>query len=328
MEKKIVKAEILWTRKCPLSCSYCAMATGEGNSKIRDFWLEGMDVLKMLDCEFAAFYGAEPLADFENLPEVMGYAEDIGIATTLITSGQDVALYKKLQKYIECGGRSLSMSYDMIPIGAHSDVKMQRAEKALTWFKEECSNVRDVAAIATVTRTNFKALPDTIKKMSDKGIWMFFDLIHPDRGQRGSKCAGSNSDLLILPEDIGELNTVLEEVISLKKQGYLVHASEQYIRMLFDKHCTLLMNYNWQCGRYKEFPSWVTVNPDGKVLYCDDYQEKGRILLTDLYEKWERFVLEGVRSVTKCRGCAWNTHIDAHAIKAGTYNIGDYVHGK
>ena len=66
---QIVKAEILWTRKCPLSCPYCSMANGRSNDLSIDQWKKGFDNLKQLGCGFAAFYGAEPLADFNKLGE-------------------------------------------------------------------------------------------------------------------------------------------------------------------------------------------------------------------------------------------------------------------
>jgi MoaA/NifB/PqqE/SkfB family radical SAM enzyme len=119
----IVKAEILWSRTCPLSCSYCAMPDGRKNSPTIEQWCEGFRQLKKLGCSFAAFYGAEPLHDFDKLPEVIQFAEDIGIHTTVITSGVSTDARSKLKTLYEHGLRSLTTSYDEVYLDSSSKVK-------------------------------------------------------------------------------------------------------------------------------------------------------------------------------------------------------------
>lgn len=186
----ITKAEILWTRQCPLKCSYCAMATGGSNDKPYIFWQNTADELKKLQCRFAAFYGAEPLADEKNigkLASVLLYFDKIGIDTTIITSGVVPRLREKLKLLHDFNLKSLTMSYDIEPLDKSSKVKSNKALETLQWFKS-LGNIRDVATITTLTRTNFRLLEDHIKRMTDLGIWVFFDLIHDDRLQPGGKC--------------------------------------------------------------------------------------------------------------------------------------------
>ncbi len=324
----IVKAEILWTRICSLRCSYCGMADGRVNSLPLHLWFQGVDNLKYLGCGFIAFYGAEPLLDFNLLPKVVGYAEKSGIHTTVISSGVVANFYEKLDILYQEGARSLSMSFDMVDLDKFSELKTSRAVEGLTYFKNK--GVRDVAAIATLTSKNYTLYPSMVKRMSELGIWCFFDLIHWDRGQPGSKCRNYDGikDLLFSKEDIEGLVLVLQKVEKLKEEGFLCHSSKAFLRELTKNNCELIRNYNWNCGDEKDFPAWVTIDCNGLVYCCDDFQPRGSsFLIYDLYNRWEEFGKFWKPIVRKgCSGCCWNTHIDAHLIKRGDLPFSDYVH--
>ena len=328
---KIVKAEILFSRQCNLSCSYCGMVNQRVNNRSVEDWCRGMQNLKSLDCKFAAFYGAEPLLEFDKLKLIVPFAEEIGINTTIITSGIVRDFQDKLKQLHSYGAKSISMSYDMIPLDKASEAKSKGAIDSLLYFKK-LGGIRDVAAIATLTRTNFHLLPETIIKNSRLGIWTFFDFIHPDRGLPGSKCKGDAKGLLFEEKDFRPLLDVLHTVISLKEDGHLVHVSEEFINLMAQENFSLLKNFNWNCAKHDVFPSWVTIDCDGSVHYCDDFQEqrnRPKFDMCSLNKDWKKFSNYGKNLVqTRCRGCAWSTHIDAHFIKMGVNDITTYVHGK
>lgn len=330
--RQLVKAEILFSRKCNLKCSYCSMVTRRENTLSVDDWKKGMDQLKKLGCGFAAFYGAEVLLEFDKLIEVLPYAESIGIDTTIITNGTLPKTEEMLEKLYLAGASSLSMSYDPIPIDKSSQIKSDKAIELLTWFKNLGKSVRDVAAIATLTKENYSKLPEMVYEMSSMGIWTFYDIYHFDRDQPGSKTASLEPRFAFnTDEDRRRLLTVLHSVNEMRKQGYLVHTNEHYLNVLGKQNCQTLKDYNWNCSDYEVFPSWVTVDCDGVVYPCDDFQPEvaGGFKVTELYTEWFAFKKK-MKFLTKalCPGCAWNTHIGAHAIKAGLEDINDYVHGR
>jgi hypothetical protein len=163
------------------------------------------------------------------------------------------------------------------------------------------------------------------------GIWTFFDFIHPDRGLPGTKCVGSAEDLLFREEDFSALLKTLYVVNSMKEQGSLVHVSKEFLALAAQNNFSLLKNFNWNCAKVDAFPSWVTIDCDGAVHYCDDFQEKRKkpkFDMTSIHENWDKFSKYGKELVkTRCRGCAWSTHIDAHFIKMGVNSIDSYIHG-
>lgn len=305
------------------------MATGKENTLSVHQWKKGIFNLKELGCKFIAFYGAEPLLEFKKLKDVVQYAELMDIDTTIITNGTIVKTKDKLREMNEMGLRSLSMSYDPLPLDKSSQIKSLKALDTLLWFKN-LKNIRDVAAIATVTTANYKNLPEMVEVMSKHGIWTFYDIYHYDRGQVGSKTSNRAFEFEFKDWEVRDIVNVLSKVNQMKKDGYLVHTNQHYIDIL-KKDRNILMNYDWNCADYDQFPSWVTVDCDGIVYPCDDFQPKlvEPFHVTKLADRWELFSTK-MRLMTKaiCPGCFWNTHVGAHAIKGGIENINDYVHGR
>lgn len=330
---EIVKAEMLWSRICKLKCNYCGMINGKRNNVPEILWLRGVDNLKSLGCGFMAFYGAEPLMEFSNLPAIISAAETKGICTTIITSGVVPDLSKKINELYKSGARSLSVSYDIISLNKSSEQKTLTALEILDYFRTQ-GEVRDVAAIATLTSLNYLLYPEMVEKMTDKNIWSFFDIIHGDRGQAGTKCRNypGIENLLFKSKDADQLIEVLKKIQKMKSSGFLVHSSDYFLNELI-KNPALVVNYNWNCAREDNFPAWVTVDADGIVYPCDDFQPqypKGKeIYVWELYDRWNEFSNYWKQLVIDaCPGCLWNTHIDAHAIKRGVVPFSNYVHLK
>ena len=332
----IIKAEMLWTRMCPLKCSYCAMADGRRNTVCLENWERGLSQLRKLGCSFLAFYGAEPLSDFDKLPEVIFAAEQVGMHTTVITSGITTSLNEKLAELYHNGLRSITASYDAVSQDASSIMKSNKAMEVIDSFRSN-GPVRDSAIVVTLTRMNYISLPSIIKTMTEKKIWTFFDIIHPDRGQPGSKVKNTDIEYLFRKEDYVKLVKVLVEVEQLKRQGYLCHTSHNFIQTMKVAAAFMTMGehnpieaYMWKCSDYSQFPSWVTVDCDGTVYACDDFQPKDctMIKVWEIHDLWYKFANTWKKCVDKgCPGCLWNTHIDAHQIKVGTLPITDYIHG-
>ena len=325
-KKMIVKAEILWTRKCLLDCHYCKMHTGLANTRYSDFWKRGLQNLQKLNCKFIAIYGAEPLCDFDKLPRFVADAAALDIKMTVITSGIVPNWKYKLRILYDAGLRSVTVSHDMKPLDKSSATKSDNALEVLSFFKT-LGPTENTGAVATLTRTNFQEFPAMLKQMNKLQIWTFFDIIHPDRKQPGGKTRGSDYDLLFRKEDIPDLITMLKTIQKMKAEGYRTHASQSFLNYLI-KNNDVLIKFNWNCANATCFPSWVTVNCDGLVYPCDDFQPEGigipfdqLVELLPLKQKlWKKTTHD------LCSGCCWNTHLDAHFIAQGKERLDGDIH--
>lgn len=337
----LVKAEILWTRNCPLRCKYCNMVKFGSSSKIKknlDLWKKGFDNLKLLGCNFCAIYGAEPLYDFEYLPEIINHLENIGMLNTLITAYPFSDFYDKIDILIDSGLKSLTVSFDGFDnenLDNSSSRKSSLAYERVKYFQKKCSDYRDVAFVATLTRKNIDQYPDWVAVFSKEDIWMLFDIIHDDIGNSGSKCKHYNGieELLFKFEDRDKIRIFAEKMLLLKESSRnKIHTSNTFLNTIKNDP-DILVRRDWNCAKEEIFPSWVTINNDGQVFICDDFQptisKEDKIYFWDfdslevyniLKEYWKN------RTLRDCKGCMWNTHIDANAIKSGMEAYRSYIH--
>jgi MoaA/NifB/PqqE/SkfB family radical SAM enzyme len=327
--KKIIKAEILWSRICSLHCDYCAMVTGREVKKDMNLWKQGVDQLKKLHCKFVAIYGAEPLMDFEGLPEFIKYLAKKNILMTLITNCCVSNLREKLNILYKSGLRSLSVSYDGdIKYSKSIRAKANQGLETIYWFKNKYQDLRDVACIGTANRKNFKTFPKLIEQFTKDNIWFLFDFIHNDRFQYGSKCKNSplTNELLFKPSDMPEIVKILIKIKKLKDKGCLIHTSYELLNTLIMNPQILLMN-GWHCLE-TGFPSWITIDNDGEVYCCDDFhpKEREKIYFWEIYNKFDKFTKLWKEYVKQCPGCFWNTHFDANRIKMEIIDFKSYVH--
>lgn len=328
----IVKAEFLWSRKCPLSCEYCNMKMDKGNTLSVSEWCRGIDQLKELGCGFIAFYGAEPLIEFEKLGPVIQYAEKQGISTTVITSGKVPNFKDKIRELVRYGLKSLTMSYDGVEGNTkESKIKGEDSFDTLCWFQGICPDYRDVGIVATITAKNISERWDyRIHSFTMNNMHFFFDFIHFNHSPY-SKCGPVNEDLVLDFDNYYHLLWFLTSVWRAKRNGALIHVSFQYLEFMINSLGSR-QYFNprdvWHCFRNDVTPSWVTVDCDGKVYPCDDFQVDGGFDVRTIADKFDEFAKFASSKVRNCGGCCWNTHFDANLIKAGEHSINDYTRGK
>lgn len=305
------------------------MADQRKNTAPLKDWIKAFTYLRKHDPAIAVFFGAEPLHDFNKLPEVIQHCEKIGIPTTIITSGIVNDFEKKLTTLYKHKLRSLSMSFDMIDLNKGSSLKTHKAIEGLQFFKS-IGPIRDLAVIATLTKTNYHLFPDMIRQMSELEIWSLFDPLHLDRGFPGTKCSsgGGTKELMFTDEDIPGLQTMFKKVLSLKKRGFLVHASVPYLEKIIHGASSFTGKYNWKCANDVScFPSWITIDCDGKVHVCDDNHPPSPFYMTNLSAQWNDFVDYWRNYVIKnCPGCAWNNYEESYLIAKGLVPKSAFVH--
>lgn len=341
MKRLLTKAEILWTRRCPLKCSYCAMIDYDFPKAPLEQMLEGVDRLADLGCGFFAIYGSSPLwgNEFDGLPEFIQKAESRGILTTVITDGIDKKTKEKLRVLYEHGLRSLTVSFDggESPHASreakwadrHTKLKSSRGLDLVRWFRDEFDDLRDVEVVATVTKLNWRNLLEWIPILSAEGIWFSFDFLHPDRGHPGTKCKGDGGDLLFrdTPEDKAEVAQFVAALAHLRHDGALVHQSKHFLEMV-GYSPEVVTQFSWKCSAANNFPAWVTIDADGSVLPCDDFFTDRGLKVWDLDEQtlMELGIFYRAEVEEKCKGCAWSTHWDAVRIRDTGEGFDSYTH--
>jgi len=319
----IEKAELLWSRECPYACVGCTMPNPLRDIKTahrgdNEQWREGMERIKSLGSRFVAIYGAEPLTRMEGLPEVIEAIYQTGMKATIITALPLSSMLKTLLATTSLD--SVSVSYDAV----YTDLfRKKKSESGIRMLLDN-PKIKDRAVIATVTRLNVDEVPIMARLASDEGLWFLFDLYHPGAGEH-SKCGNEPGNASLEPSR-QQVRAMAVELLSLKRTGSLIHASEEYLDHISTNY-TGKTRDTWHCGGLPT--GWITVDADGSILACDDWQMRfpgGAIWdkgwTDDALASW----LQESRSL--CTGCAWNTHFDACGIEAGQVRPDTYVHGE
>ena len=257
--------------------------------------------LQELGISFAPIYGAEPLMVMPSLLNFIKNAKG-RFPVSVITNGT-LLTTKNIEELKEAGLESITVPRDITYIDKSTALKSISSDSALQFLKK---NFKDVEVICTVTKDNWKLLPELIKQMTALGIWVHFDFYHWNKGQPGSKCAG----MAELPS-IDEIEEGAIELHKLKDSGYLIHSSTE--ALIYLRTCPNQAYYEyWKC----EGGSFVTLNCDGNIYPCDDYQpesmkDKFPILKFNETWDWDTFVKVCQKEVLKCPGCFWLTHIQS-----------------
>ena len=292
------KCEVLLTRRCPLNCWYCRMKRNNWPELSPEEWSMVPEKLVELGVKFAPIYGAEPLSAYKSLLNFIKSCTEVNLPNSVITNAL-LLTEDRMKELREAGLTSVTFSYDIVPKDENTKRKQELTEKvidkALQYFE-------DVEIVVTLYSENYKCLPEIVEKFTKKGVWVHFDFYHPDRGQEGSKCCGSDS--AFKKEDLLHLRLVLEQIAD---NEYL--HPRPVMKFILD-NLELLTKYHWKCVG----GGWITLDSDGSVFGCDDFQPqsvrgKFHILKYGKEWSWGEFVDVWRKYLVDCPGCAWITHI-------------------
>lgn len=339
MRPPLVKAEILFSRLCPIRCAGCAMPWKrskalEASAKMpMEKWDLGMKQLKSLGCGILPTYGAEPLEEFGRLIEYIDLSRRNDLEVTLITSCMGMTKERLRELYVS-GLNSLTVSVDgedaSFVKNAHSLKKSQEGWKWIEIWKDQWPDL-DAEVCMTATRDNYKLIPTLVEYFSNRGIWLHFDILHSNRGQPGSKVQESRKldNLLLRDEDLPSFKKVCEDLLHMKDSGKLIHPSREALNLAAS---TKGVNFGWQCCNMEQgFIGMVTVNADGACQPCDDLNppelDDDPIYVWELADRFEEYISRVPRYVKKydCR-CSWLTHLDAELIYNGLHSAEHYYH--
>jgi len=325
---KLIKAEVLFTRRCNRSCNYCGMKRELPEAPV-DLMIKGMRNLRdVADCRFLAIYGAEPVLRFDDLLTFIAAMSHEGILTTVITS-EDLT-EEQVKRLWDAGLRSITVSVDVVS-DDYSVMEKANAGIRVAQRFSEMSEMRDIELIMTLTARNYMFVEQLVRMYGEK-YWIHVDFYHEDRRQEWSKCR-SVPGLRLTEEQIRDVGTVCLE---LKRQGYKLHPTEDIFRDMIIQP-DLIAKYRWNCAGfgYENFLSWVTVDCDGTVWPCDDFQPRSRLNKDDWLYVWdvtpyrlERFK-RNVFKLTQegcCSGCYWVTHVMSHRMVQTSFGADYFAH--
>jgi len=276
-------ANILLTRRCNLRCDYCSIVRDYSdipkeypkmkhytNSELEPSeWIRILSKLKLNNPDvFIIFYGGEPFL-YPGLTELIKYCHSENINYTIISNNTPAIQLKVIDLFNDVGpihgftasidpnlarywGQGLENRTDI----DHSIIKTFEGFRNLKELKDY-GIAEDVVAEITVMPDNVKWLYDTVKILSEAGIYSSITTIDMKKSPYYDFSTVDDESLKIPKDD----RVAAEFFKILADKSLLVHIPE----LLLDLYNVL--PWEMMCEIYKDLHN-VTIDADGNFRLC------------------------------------------------------------
>jgi radical SAM protein with 4Fe4S-binding SPASM domain len=291
------RMDLALTYRCNIHCTHCynqrresvELETGDWKKIIKSLWDNGIPHVD--------FTGGEPTLR-EDLPELIAYAEDLGIITGLLTNGVRLA-----DDQFVAGLKAAGLDYVQITLESQREDIHNRMVASDT-FARTVQGIRNVVAHSihavtnsTITHANRDHMEGLVPFLHGLGVRSFAVNSIIKAGKSRHQDDGlSEAELLPLLKS-------LRRQAELQGMKFTWYTPTQYCRLnpmesdLGVKQCT--------AGKYN-----LAIEPDGTVIPCQSFFRPLGNILRDPFDKiYNHDFLVALRrrdwALDKCRECEW-----------------------
>ncbi len=296
------RMDLALTYRCNNDCGHCYVDRdkGDGSGELTtDQWKRVMEKLWDLGIFHVAFTGGEATMR-DDLPELVGTAEDLGMVAGLLTNGRRLMDKKYIGRLIEEGIDYFQITLESSDKKIHNRMvgvkgKVDAWDETVKGIKNAAKSPIHTITNTTITKHNVKTLSKTVDFIATLGVNAFaMNGIIYSGGAKGGEMAISEE---ALPE-------ILQEVIDSAERNdlrFIWYTPTQYCKFnpvemnLGMKQCT--------AGKFN-----MCIEPNGDALPCQSYYEPVGNILEDEWDNiWNHPLLISIRNreyiMDKCREC-------------------------
>jgi radical SAM protein with 4Fe4S-binding SPASM domain len=291
------RMDLALTYRCNNRCLHCYNEASRAREELTtDQWKQVLDRVWALGIPHVVFTGGEPTLR-DDLPELVAYAEQLGLITGLNTNGRRLAEQAFLERLVSAG-----LDHVQITLESHDAAIHDRITAAKNAWVQTVSGIRNALASkmfvmtnTTLLKSNSTQLKETLEFLSRLGV--------PTVGLNGLIYSGRGA---LTDEEIAELE--LHALLEVAKT-HMEHSGQRLIWYtptlychfnpvesgLGVKGCTAAL-YN------------MCIEPDGGVLPCQSYyQPLGNFLHDEWDSIWNHDLAVSIRerhyAAEGCRYC-------------------------
>jgi molybdenum cofactor biosynthesis enzyme MoaA len=311
MNDKFVTAGIWITRRCNFRCPYCNIPKTDFKELGINEWTKAVDIIKKLGIKKVVLLGGE-VTLYKNLVEIVDYIINNSKLECSLTTNA-FKNYEIIKSLIKTGLKNISVSVDTLDISnSMSPIKTESSLELIKKLeKDKLKGIINLKCYTLVNKSNIKKLEDFIKYMTNRGIKVYLipyhwgDEEHFEHRKSGDKFA------FVTDEDVKLYKKVIDKIIKLKREGYLIVNSEEYL-LTTKEHIKKL---NWKCNGLSE----LRIDSDGSLLCCCD--KKGEVnkkfSIFDLNNetKIKKFLEIRAKDSNSCAGCLWPSSFESERMK-------------
>jgi MoaA/NifB/PqqE/SkfB family radical SAM enzyme len=306
------------TARCNLTCQQCNIIYA--NSDVREATL---DEIKLIADNFAKMgvamvllTGGEPFTRLD-LPDIIREFESRDIHVRMQTNG--LATDERIHQVVEAGGCDISISLDSLWPGNQDDINggfaksWHGALRAMASFTKYLPKERSFASLGCVLqRDNLGDVEDVIRFGTEISWFSSLVPIHVTTFDQPMNFRTFDQSKRWKPDELPYVNRLIERVRSMRKQGFLLYDSDQYLddikRFAAQEATTWRQHNNGVC----DSPNlYFAVLPNGNFAPCCDYRIASNIATYDpkfpqIYRS--KVFRDEVLKVTKpCSGCMYGS---------------------
>jgi organic radical activating enzyme len=305
------------TARCNLTCEQCNIIYA--NSDVRECTLDEIkriaDNFSKMGVAIVLLTGGEPFAR-KDLPEIIYAFESRGVHVRMQTNGY--ASEDQIARAVEAGGHDISISLDSLQpamqdkINGDFDKSWHQALKAMSLFTQYLPEKDSFASLGCVLQP--QNIEDVVKFGTEISWFTSLVPVHVTDYAHPKGFRTFDQSLRFRPEEVPIVDSVIERVRGMRKEGFLLFDSDQYLddikRFVRDESSITWRSHN---DNVCDTPNlYFALLPNGEFAPCVDhrldnsYPAYDRSFPTTYRKKsWRKEV--GV--ITKaCDGCMYGSY--------------------
>ena len=308
------------TARCDLACEQCNIIYADADAEemtLTQIRQMAYNLSKIGVC-IVLFIGGEPFMR-KDLPEIVKAFTDVNIHVRLQTNG--LASLGDLQRCVEAGAHDISISLDTLDSSLQDTIN---AGNGRSWDRvmETVANVNRIfpengtGFFGTVLMPrNMEHIEGVIKFATAIGWWVSLVPVHitTPSNPRGFRLFDDKKVCTFTKQQLPRVKEILQRVKELRKEGYNVYDSDEYIEDIF--HFVSGEPLTWRRRNMDVCDSpnlYFAIEPNGNIRPCCDYKldKAFRIYQSDFSRKyWSGEIHREIYPYTRqCSGCMYGSY--------------------
>jgi len=305
------------TARCNLKCEQCNVIYA--NADQEELTLDKIKLLaknlKRIGTSIVLLTGGEPFIR-KDLPEIAKIFIDEGIHPRLQTNG--LANDESLIKLVNYGANDISISLDTLDSrlqdsinGGYTD-SWKRAINRISFINNNFPDSSFCALGTVFAPSNFRNIPKVIKFATKIGWWTSIVPAHQTSSKHPRSFSTYDPTLVFSPYLYEEVDEILDEIRNLKKQGFNIYDSEEYLsdisRYIKKEPIRWRRRNNNNC----DAPNlYFAIQPNGDMAVCCDYRLNNPVKVYEPnfieYYLRGRAMESAQQTVSSCPGCMYGS---------------------
>jgi radical SAM protein with 4Fe4S-binding SPASM domain len=291
------RMDLALTYRCNNDCHHCYNDPARKSSELSTAdWKQVLDKVWQLGIPHVVFTGGEPTLR-NDLPELISYAEKLGMVTGINTNGRRLKDESYVQSLVKAG-----LDHVQITLESHDPAIHDQIVHHPGAWEETTSGIQNAEKSKLFIMTNTTLLKNNSVDL-EKTLQLLSDLKVPTIGLNGLIYSGRGASIQagIQEEDLQELLSLATFFTQTHGQRLIWYTPTQYCHFdpvssgLGVKGCTAAL-YN------------MCIEPNGSVLPCQSYYHSLGNILTDPWKSiWNHPLANSIREKhylqEKCNTC-------------------------